>query len=400
MTKGRNRQARRIRQTQTDQRNKRNRRIRSVIFLIVGVVFSALFYRVGILHQLERAFGPLEARLHEKNETSAVATVVIADDDYQRLFQSKSPLDPAKLSTLIDAIAAGRPKLVGVDIDTTAPEFKTLTIREWWPPIVWLRTVKNTPGANMHSDRLQPTDILGGRDPALNANAGLGVLIDTEDITRHYQRFVDTIEGPLPSFPWAIASRFDETLSQTLKPSSEELVIGYSSGRNRFNFSASRLLEISKGAGWASQSPIEGRIVLLGGSFASTDRHETPVGTMTGVEVLANAVETELAGGGHHPPSELVLILLLTLEGLCPFFIFHKFDSQFLKPLALSLPLMLATSVVCSLLISGGFAQLPYFLFLLLAMLVYQGFEALRHRAVSDTYAEVADVVSDLQKKE
>jgi hypothetical protein len=38
---------------------------------------------------------------------------------------------------------------------------------------------------------------------------------------------------------------------------------------------------------------LSGKIVLLGGSYRDFDRHFTPLGTTTGVEILANAIQTE-----------------------------------------------------------------------------------------------------------
>jgi CHASE2 domain-containing sensor protein len=398
MSKGENRQARRARRTLADRRNKRNRYIRSALSLIGAVLLSAVFYRLGVLHQVEPAFSRLEARLDERRDTSDVAVVVINDDDYQKLFQSKSPLDPGTLQVLINAIAAGQPKLIGVDIETSDPQFKTFEIPEW-PPIVWQRSVKDYPSPDIQADRPRPADILGGRDPS-NANSGLALLIDTEDnVTRRYQRLIDTTIGIVPSFPWAVISKLDGTHTKSLNPSSDQLVIRYSGGANRFRFTASRVLELSKGAGWASQSPIEGRIVLLGGSFGAVDRHETPLGTMTGVEILANTIETELSGGGHHPPSAFVLILLLAFEGLWTVLMFHTFESKLLKPLALTLPVVIIISVVCSLLIYQSLAQMPYFLFMLFTIVIYQGFEAFRHKTIIDTYEHARELGQDTSKR-
>jgi CHASE2 domain-containing sensor protein len=398
MTKGTSRQARLARQTIANQKTRRNRRIRSALSLIGAVVLSAAFYRIGVLHRIEPAFDQLEARLEETRETSDVAIVIIDDDDYQKLFQSKSPLDPNALLSLIDAIAAGRPKLIGVDIDTSDPQFKEMAIPGSWPPIIWHRSVKDNLPADIQLDRLRPTEILGGRDPT-NSNSGLVLLIDTEDgVTRRYQRLVNTSEGPLPTFPWAVASRFDPTLTKTVSPSSDQLAIKYSRGANRFRFAASRVRELSKGSGWARQSPIEGRIVLLGGGFGSFDRHETPLGKMTGVEIMANAIETEVSRGGHHPPSGVILILLLTVEGLVPVLIFHKFESEVIKPLALSLAVMTLISLAFSILIYRSVVQLPYFLFMFFVILIYQGFETFRHRTIISVYEEATEPNPELGK--
>jgi CHASE2 domain-containing sensor protein len=399
MVKGTSRQARRARQTIADRKLRRNRRIRSALSLIVAVILSAVFYRLGVLHHIEPAFDQLEARLEEKRETSDVAIIVIDDGDYQKLFQSKSPLDPNALLSLINAIAAGRPRLIGVDIDTSDPQFKAMAIPSWWPPIIWHRGVRDDLTADIQLDRLRPADILGGRDP-LNSNSGLVLLIDTEDsVTRRYQRLINTSEGTLPSFPWAVASRFDPTLTKTLTPSSDQLAIRYSRGANRFRLAASRVHELSKGSGWASHSPIEGRIVLLGGEFGSFDRHETPLGRMPGVEIMANAIETELSGGGHHPPSSLVLILLLAVEGLVPVLIFHKFESEVIKPLALSVAVMTIISLAFSILVYHSVTQLPYFLFMFFVMLIYQGFETFRHRTIISVYEEATEPKLDPGKR-
>ena len=184
-----------------------------------------------------------------------------------------------------------------------------------------------------------------------------------------------------------------------LTPSSEQLVIRYSGGANRFRFTASRVLELSKGDGWTSHSPIEGRIVLLGGSFGTGDRHETPLGTMMGVEILANTIETELSGGGHQPPSTIVLILLLAFEGIWTVLIFHKFESKLIKPLILTLPVVVILSLLCSLLIYQSLAQLPYFLFMLLAIVIYQSFEAFRHKTIIDTYDQATELRQDANKR-
>jgi CHASE2 domain-containing sensor protein len=393
MSKGDNRQARRERQTLADQRNKRNRYMRSTLSLIGAILLSAVFYRLGVLHQVEPAFGQLEARLEERTDTSEVALVVINDDDYQRLFQSKSPLNPGTLEVLINAIAAGRPKLIGVDIDTSDPQFKTFEIPQSWPPIVWQRNVRDYPSSNIQTDRPKPAEVLGGRNSLLDLNSGLALLIDTEDnVTRRYKRLIETTTGLVPSFSWAIANKFDAERTKNLSPTTDELVIRYSGGGNRFRFAASQVLELSKGSGWLSQSPIQGRIVLLGGSFGATDRHDTPMGTMTGVEVLANAIETDLSGGGHRPPSALILILLLAFEGLWTVLIFHIFESKLIKPLLLTLPVVIIISLVCSFLIYHSLAQLPYFLFMLFTIVVYQGFEAFRHKTIIAAYERTREL--------
>jgi CHASE2 domain-containing sensor protein len=392
MAKRNNRQARRAQQSLLSRRNKRDRFVRSGLALIVAIFFSAVFYQLGILHQLEPAFGRLEARLEARSGTSEVALVVIDDNDYQKFFGSTSPLNPAALHSLIDAIAAGKPKLIGVDIDTSDPQFKSFQVSEAWPPIVWLQVVEGYPGSGARSTNLQPRASLGERVP--QPPTGLALLIDTADgVTRRYQRLIETANGPLPSLPWAIVNGLEVTKTSGLQPSTDELVIRYSSDVNRFRLSASQVLDLRDSPGWKNESPIEDRIVLLGGSYGVGDRHETPLGTMTGIEVLANSIETELDGGGHAPPSMLVLILLLTFEGLAGVLIFHKL--RLLKGVLWSIPAMIILSATCSLLAYQSLTQLPYFLFLLVVIVAYQGFEVFRHNAILKASEAAAEVGHD-----
>lgn len=400
MSKGKTRQARRARQSLAERGKRRGRYIRSAISLVGAIFLSVVFYRLGVLHQVEPAFGGLEARLEERNGTSEVALVIIDNADYQRLFQNKSPLNAETLQVLINAIALGRPKLIGIDVDTSDPQFKSLQIEKTWPPIIWERSVRDYSTSEIESARPEPIDILGGGDPSANTNSGLTLLIDTEgNITRRYQRLINTTSGLIPSFPWAIVTKLNSAETRNLIGSNDELSIGYSSGADRFRFTSSRVLELSKGSGWTSHSPIEGRIVLLGGSYGATDQHDTPLGTMSGVEILANVIETELNGGGHRPPNRFVLILLLAFEGLWTTLMFHTFESKVIKPIALTLPVVIVLSAICSLFVYRSFAQMPYFLFMLFIVVIYQAFEAFRHKAVINTYEHAREMSHDETKR-
>lgn len=51
------------------------------------------------------------------------------------------------------------------------------------------------------------------------------------------------------------------------------------------------------------------KIVLLGGTFAAgRDVHPTPLGEVSGVELTAFAIESELTGGGIRPSHHLVML--------------------------------------------------------------------------------------------
>ena len=55
-----------------------------------------------------------------------VIIVEIDDEDYEQLFNGRSPLAPDLLRSVVDDIVAARPKLIGVDIDTSNPALENL----------------------------------------------------------------------------------------------------------------------------------------------------------------------------------------------------------------------------------------------------------------------------------
>ena len=89
---------------------------------------TLVFAHLGILHKLEPAVMDAQMRLTKAPEDSSVSIVSIDDDDYRNLFKAQSPLRPEALAALIDAIAAGDPAVIVVDIDTSDSQFKDIQL--------------------------------------------------------------------------------------------------------------------------------------------------------------------------------------------------------------------------------------------------------------------------------
>ena len=200
------------------------RRLLRTAPVILGIwLMTLLLAHLGILHKLEPAVMDAQMRLTKAPEDSDVSIVSIDDDDYRnpKLFDGKSPLRTERLAALIDAIAAGDPAVIVIDIDTSDSQFKDIQLErrpdktpETKPRYVWQREVRSLPESAAASDG-EPLDVLGGKtdlDIARNS-LGLAVLIeDPEDsVTRRYRRLVATKHGNLPSLPWAAAKAFGKT---------------------------------------------------------------------------------------------------------------------------------------------------------------------------------------------
>jgi CHASE2 domain-containing sensor protein len=344
--------------------------------ILVTLLIIFLFNRLGPLHKLQTFVLDVKMRLSDPPANSDVAVVKIGDEDYQNIFGGRSPLDPAALRRVIDAVARGGPKVIGVDIDTSAPQFKTFQPGADWPPVIWEREAKEIPESVEHP--VEMLDVLGGKDPALNADSGLPLFIpDHEDrVVRRYRRQVQTTQGPFPTFMWALVRRFAPGNVSGPEDAGVDRFIAYAGdrkGSHRFNLSASQAIELAKGGSLPDPNPFKDKIVLIGGSYLDQDEHQTPLGPMRGVDVMAQVVETELRGGGDKVPNKATILVLEVFEGalvVLLFQFFHRYKFGF--ALVLNLLTICVISLVCSLLAHGSLLRFTYFLPLLLCVLVYE----------------------------
>lgn len=373
------------------------RLLRALPVLGVLLILIWIFGHSGVLHKLETIVSDADMRLNPPPTDSPVAIVNINDDDYRNLFAGTSPLDPAQLQTLISDIAKGEPAVIGIDIDTSSPRFATqFRLESWTPRIVWEQELRQIPEETTGSAPLEPLAILGGQKDVNSAKntAGLPLLIDdAEDkVTRRYRRVIATKDGILPSFPWAITRAYLQDKPADLarfRESSDDLLIRYSGdreGSHRLRFSAAKVAELSQN--WPAASPIRGKIVLLGGSYLGQDRHDTPIGQLEGLEVLANVIETELSGGGYKAPSRGILFLLELFEAFVLILFFHILRLR--TALAWSLALIPMMAVACSKLAYGDIHRFPQFAFVLLGLLIFELYEHFRRSAVPRIYHDIA----------
>jgi CHASE2 domain-containing sensor protein len=349
---------------------------RIVSGVLVTLLLIFLFTSLAALHKLQTFVLDARMRTNDPPAESEVVVVKIDDDDYQKIFGGRSPLDPPTLRGLIDAVALGRPKVIGVDIDTSAPQFRDFKLGDKWPPVVWVREPKHIPESA--KEPVEHLNVLGGKDPALNASAGSPVIhADAADgKVRRYRRLIETSEGPFPSLAWALVSRFPTPRTQALQPTGEDFFINYAGdpeGSHRFNLSALRTLKLAERGSLPEDNVFAGKIVLIGGAYMEQDQHATPLGTMRGVDVLAQIIETELAGGGDHASNKLTIILLELFEGVVVVLLFqllHRY--RFAVAAMLILLALFAVSIVCSLTAFYTPARFPYFLPLLFCVLIYE----------------------------
>ena len=255
-------------------------------------------------------------------------------------------------------------------------------------------------------ERPVPLNVLGGQSPILERaqHSGLPTLIDIDGTTRFYQRLVETSSGEiLPSIPWAVVKKFDSQLSQALGESKEPLMIRYAGdqrGSHRTELTASEVLKYAAEPGWSDNGYIKDDIVLIGGDYQREDRHQTPLGEMLGVRILATAIETELSGGGIRRPRKIALFPLWVMQGVALVLIFHFYplSEKPLTNITLNLLVIPITVILCSLIASGSLAYWSYFIPVAVGILINKLIDQFNDWRKKRLSKAVRDIVGQREK--
>ena len=287
----------------------------------------------------------------EPTDTSErIVLVEIDDADYENVFDSKSPLMAEKLFAAIERIARARPRVIGVDIDTSDSSFGNggASLRD--APIVWARGKANPEPNSIDQsgdDAIVCEPFLGGQftvdkeKDRLDTTPASGialVCVDRDGVVRHYLRSYRVVDpaaraappaerpvpGLLESFPWKIVSmscEHDDEEGAKAGKETEPVKIRFCYGGKQYQkIRFSTLLHEGTAETW--EAVLRDKIVLVGGTYkAARELHVTPVGQRYGMELLADIVDTEcnhqtIIGAGpsallalHFLPSLLILAL-------------------------------------------------------------------------------------------
>jgi CHASE2 domain-containing sensor protein len=312
--------------------------------LFWSIVVLLLEYK-GYLRGMENQTLDSELRTQYARTSDAIYLVQITDDDYKAIFHGKSPLDPNALKNILTAIEAAHPALIGVDLDTSDAQFG----RNDWPTAVWGRGAEPICERNgdadveetgcEDADRYVRLAVLGGIATETEAEPGVietqpksgiaGFPSDPDGVVRHYRAnfHSDTAEpasplkGLVDSFPRTLAKEYARIKRKPIhkRAEGEPVILNFTANPYTFpRMSAKQLLEGAARPYWTNKSPLRDRIVVLGGVYRSgRDTYFTPVGRRSGLAITAQAVETELTGGGIHPVNLAYAWAIDVLAGIC-----------------------------------------------------------------------------------
>ena len=326
-------------------------------------VSSLLLLAVGCTGAAHRIAADIEATFAPAVPPPLRTVLVsIGADDYQRLFRGTSPLDPQPLQKLVSRIMAGAPAVLGIDIDTSAPAFASLPQAidgAALGRIVWGRDIAPTSDANALP---APRPFLGGTGQPEARRSGLAVSVvdGSAGTVRWWRRSVPTTQGPLPSLAAELAR------NAGLAPMSG----GDPSALRSVRFATTERLELPASVvladGFDWRDLIRGRVVLLGGRYDRADVHPTALGLMSGLEILANTVETERTGRAYPRPHGAAIVLIGLINLALAIVFFERLRADVAAPVSLGCGFAFAGVLTAT----GAFEAWPYAVLAALAAVV------------------------------
>lgn len=287
---------------------------------------------------------------HVKNEQpfqNSIFLVDIDDNAYQTCFRSTSPLDPSKVRKMVELTTSADPAVIGVDLltDTRTGTSGYSPLLNASPPkgqtIVWISGIdeKQTryETANFFywlfggEDYVvvKPTGALGVEPAELvsrNVKWGLPVYPRDEDLqVRSINRCLElsadpshsSIRVPQKSWPGLVAESYDGVVTDCTR-GGERVYLNFG-GPTPTKFAFGQVFKCSgnpgasveKNSSSAFWTAAKHKIILIGGTFASArDSYLTPKGSLSGLEINAYAVRSELAAAPFREVGQPASLLL------------------------------------------------------------------------------------------
>lgn len=318
--------------------------LRLLSFILLASLITTLAHNFGLMRVFEDAALDNWIKL-KPLPVEDVVIVPIREADYQKLFGGQSPLDPSKLSELIAAILTGEPAVVVIDINTSDNRFADIKLPAHGAKVIWSREARELPGkqpgsAPGHEPVFAGDKVLGREATASGPLSGIALTLkDRDDIVRYYYRHL-RVKQPnstqiqfAPSVSWAAVQAYSGKENASVAGDCRKMVLFSAGGSRAFRqMAAGNLLSISSSPkGWKEM--VKGKIVLLGGYYAqkgdlSQDSYVTASGTTQGVELIAEAIESELVLGGVSPAGNEFLFAWQLISGLLAAFLSHLFGRR------------------------------------------------------------------------
>ncbi|HJX84974.1 MAG TPA: CHASE2 domain-containing protein, partial [Candidatus Angelobacter sp.] len=273
--------------------------LRGAVLVLVATAITAALHHTWFVQRLELTNLDALLVVSSGHQAPDITIVEISDDDYadKKMFGGVSPLKPAVVAKLIQAIDTAGARAIGVDILTADWPADSLQNLHVHAPVVWVRGVEEI-GGDLRLDPIMSGD---GHDVC----QGPPALEEVDGVARKYFPALSLNNSSVSSFttvfkrviqdPKATCNGEPAPNTAGGKPS-ESRYIGFLGGPSAFQIlPAGTVLAGSESPEWSKKQLLKDRIVLLGGAYRyARDRYATPLGDMYGVEILGNILASEM----------------------------------------------------------------------------------------------------------
>jgi adenylate cyclase len=272
---------------------------RLALMVGLGLILVTVLRQVGIIETLELATYDLRFRMRGAHPADApIVIVAINDESFNVLNENLRTWPRADYARLIDAIAAGDPAVIGVDVAWThagtdaggdAVLAQSLSRGN---PVILASLIEHQESTGYEYDRYAaPIESLA------DAAAGVGlvnVALDADGIVRRVDRYRFHNDVWYPAFGYAIARAYAGQPTTGIQGEEIELLINFRGGPN--TFSTIPMYQVLDGE--VPADIFADQIVLIGFTTSlEQDLHITPfdwADLTPGVEVHANVIATLL----------------------------------------------------------------------------------------------------------
>jgi CHASE2 domain-containing sensor protein len=260
-----------------------------LVIIAIATLATTFLQSTWIIRKVEATNLGSFFLLAKGKPSGKVALVEISDEDYGKVFNSRSPLEQTKVAELVHAIDDAGALAIGVDIQSDHWRPETVQDLHTKAHVVWARSSETDKAKVIHAP------ILGEPDSGIDQGPPQFQFVD--GIASTYPREVELQSGVhVPAFTTILRNLANPASKpEPAAPAHAQSPISYITTEFQV-YSVREILDSAKDPEWARKRLMSGQVVLLGSAFKeSRDSYLTPFGEMYGVEILANILDSELS---------------------------------------------------------------------------------------------------------